>query len=145
MRYLKFIIIFAVLSITGCAQLPCKCDEKSIGYALPGTNTVIVDVSLNADGVPQQNYEKIIVKPGQDVIFSGPDEFQIIFKNQKTPNTVIENKSSSGIVLIQVPVDVLEKKEFSEEFRRYNYLTFDYAIRVNGRELDPPMVVKRDF
>jgi hypothetical protein len=144
MRYLKFIVIFAFMSIGGCAQLPCDCDEDSVGYVSSGTDTVVVKVSLGENGIPQQNYEKIVLSPGQKVIFAGPDEFQIIFKNRKTPNTIIENKSSDGVVLIRVPVDILDKKEFLEEFKKYSYLTFDYAIRVNGRELDPPMIVKRD-
>lgn len=144
MRYVKLFYVGIIISVLcGCSSVDYKPDELRTGYALPGTNTVVVSISLDKKGVPKENFKDIVVYPGQKVLFAGPDEFQIVFKNKKTPNRRIDNKSSKGVVLIKIPEGILEQPEFIEEFRKNNQLVFDYAIWVNGVELDPPMIVKR--
>jgi hypothetical protein len=144
MHYIKLSLFGVVLAILGgCASIDCEPDKLRTGYALPGTDTVVVGVSLDKSGMPQESYKDIVVHPGQKVLFAGPDEFKIVFKNKKTPNGKVENKSARGVVLIKIPEGILEQSEFVEEFRKNNQLVFDYAIWVNGVELDPPMIVRR--
>ncbi|MES2676147.1 MAG: hypothetical protein V4660_18055 [Pseudomonadota bacterium] len=145
MHYIKLTIIVTVLAILGgCASIDCKPDKLRTGYALPGTNTVVIGVSLDKNGIPKESFKDIVLYPGQTALFAGPDEFAIVFKNKKTPNGRVENKSAGGTVAIKIPEGILEQAEFVEEFRKNDSLTFDYAIRVNGRELDPPMIIKRE-
>jgi hypothetical protein len=47
-------------------------------------------------------------------------------------------------LVIQIPEDIFERKEFAEEFRKNKQLVFDYGIRANGKELDPPLIVKKN-
>ncbi|RYY04710.1 MAG: hypothetical protein EOO53_01925 [Gammaproteobacteria bacterium] len=115
-----------------------------MGRALPGTNTVVIDVSLDNNGIPQQNYKEIELLPGQTALFAGPDEFIIIFKNRKSPDNKIEYTSENGIVKIQISEEILKESEFIEEFRKNGFLRFDYGINVNGKELDPPMIIRRE-
>lgn len=142
MIYMKYILMMVFIFVLGgCASLDCKPDKLRTGYALPGTETVVVGISLDKSGMPQESYKDVKVHPGQKVLYAGPDEFAIVFKNKKTPNGRVENKSSRGVVVIQIPEDIFERPEFIEEFRKNKFLTFDYGIRSNGKELDPPMVV----
>jgi len=127
-----------IMGVSGCASKSC---EPKVGTALPGTNTAIVGVYLQKDGTPQETVKEVVVHPGQNVLYAGPDEFSIIFKNKKTPNGSVENQSRNGVVLIKIPTDIFERKEFLEEFRKNNSLVFDYGIKVNGKEYDPPLRV----
>lgn len=139
MYHLKLIsIMFGVTLLAGCASLDCKPGDA---HVLPGTNTAVVGIFINKDGFPQETTKEVVVRPGQRVFYAGPDRFSIVFKNRKTPNGKVENESANGVVVIEVPRDIFERKEFIEEFRKNNYLTFNYGIRANGKELDPPLKV----
>lgn len=133
-----FVCLFLMLSFVGCAVNECK---PEIGRAMPGTNTAVVGIFLDKDGIPKETVKEVIVHPGQNVLYAGPDEFKIVFKNKKTPNRVVSNPSKDGVVLIKIPQDIFKRKEFVEEFRENNSLVFDYSIWVNGKEYDPPIRV----
>jgi hypothetical protein len=141
MNYLKLTLITVfTLGLNSC-DLSNNKPNESTGYALPGTETLVVGISVDKDGIPKETYKNIKLHPGQKVVFAGPDEFSIIFKDKKTPNRQIENKSSNGTVVIRIPDKIFEQPEFVAEFRKEKSLTFDYAISVNGKELDPPMII----
>lgn len=133
-----WLTFFMILGISGCAVSERK---PEIGRALPGTNTAVVGIFLGKDGVPKETVKEVVVHPGQNVLYAGPDEFKIVFKNRKTPNRVVSNTSKDGVVLIKIPTDIFQKKEFMEEFRKNKSLVFDYSIWVNGKEYDPPIRV----
>jgi hypothetical protein len=142
MNYFNFALAAVFLSgLVGCSSVDCDPNKLRTGKALPGTKTVVVGISIGSDGMPQESYKDVAVHPGERVLYAGPDEFAIIFKNRKTPNEKVENKSENGVVIIDIPEDIFEKKEFAEEFRKNKFLTFDYGIRANGKELDPPMII----
>lgn len=135
-----FTCLFFMLGVSGCTVTECK-PENEIGKALPGTKTAVVGIFLDKDGVPKETVKEVVVHPGQNVLYAGPDEFKIVFKNQKAPDRVVSNPSKDGVVLIKIPVDIFERKEFVEEFRKNKSLVFDYSIWVNGKEYDPPIRV----
>ncbi|MCE3252816.1 MAG: hypothetical protein K0Q67_1836 [Cellvibrio sp.] len=133
-----FLSVIFVLHVSGCAVADCK---PEVGRVLPGTNTAVVGIFLDKDGIPKETVKEVIVHPGQNVLYAGPDEFKIVFKNKKAPNRVVSNSSKDGVVLIKIPKNIFERKEFVEEFRKNNSLVFDYSIWVNGKEYDPPIRV----
>lgn len=145
MSFTKFAItavLFGVLS--GCVTAGSKSDRLPVSYALPGTSTAVVGIALDKTGMPLETVKEIVLRPGQKVIFAGPDRFSIIFKNKKSPNKKIKYESGNGVVTVTIPKDILDNPEFVEEYRKNKFLRFDYAINVNGRELDPPMIIKGD-
>lgn len=145
MNYIKLTLMAALLAmLNGCGLLDEGSKSLPVSYALEGTKTAIVGIALDKTGTPKETVKEIILFPGQRVVFAGPDEFSIIFKNKKTPNKRIENRSVNGVVIINVSDEILDQPEFAEEFRKNNFLKFDYAIRANGKELDPPMIIKRN-
>lgn len=143
MHFIKLTVVVALFSFVGCASVDCEPDKLKTGYALPGTNTVVVGIGIDEKGIPKETFKDVVAYPGQKVLYAGPDEFSIIFKNRKTPNRKVENASVSGVVVIKIPEDILERKEFAEEFRKNNQLVFDYGIKANGKELDPPLIIRR--
>lgn len=143
MKYIKYLFVVCVFGLlSGCASMDCEPEKLHTGYALSGTETVVVGIGIDKDGMPKETYKDVVAHPGQKVLYAGPDEFSIIFKNRKTPNRKVENASSNGVVIIEIPKDIFERKEFIEEFRKNNQLVFDYGIKANGKELDPPMVIR---
>ena len=134
---------FTVVSLFGCAVNSDK--YRNIGKALPGTDTAVVSISLDKNGVPVDGIEKLELHPGQKVIFAGPSEFVIFFKNKKSPIREVERRSENSVVIIEIPIDIFKSPEYAEEFRRNKFLRFDYGIRVNGKELDPPMIIRSRF
>lgn len=144
MKFIKmFVALIGVTSFMGCAAIDCKSGKESTAYALPGTNTAVIGVSVDTTGLPQVKHKEIIIYPGQKVLYAGPDEFAVFFKDKKTPNRKIENLSSKGVVIVQIPKDILEQKEFAEEFRKTGEIKFSYGVRVGNKELDPMIIVKR--
>lgn len=143
MNFVKLVFAGVVVSLAGCASIDCEPQKLQTGYALPGTSTVVVGIGIDKNGIPKETFKDVVAYPGQKVLYAGPDEFSIIFKNRKTPNRKVENTSVNGVVVIEIPKDILERKEFVEEFRKNNQLVFDYGIKANGKELDPPLIIKR--
>ncbi len=135
--------VFVFISLGGCSSVNCDPEKLRTGYALPGTKTVVVGIGIDEKGIPKETFKDVVAYPGQKVLYAGPDEFSIIFKNRKTPNSKVENPSVNGVVIIEIPLDILERKEFVEEFRKNNQIIFDYGIKANGKELDPPLIIRR--
>lgn len=77
-------------------------------------------------------------------MFTGPEEFSIFFKDQKTPFKKSEFKSKDGVVTIKVPEKIFEDKRFFEESYQDTGIEFNYGVRVNGKEFDPPIIIKRE-
>lgn len=138
------IAILLVCIMNGCAATQSRTDKLPSSYALKGTNTAVVGIALDKTGFPVETVKEIVLHPGQRVVFAGPDRFEIIFKNKKSPNRQIKHDSKNGVVIVSIPKDILEKQEFAEEYRKNSFLRFDYSIIVNGKELDPPMVIKKE-
>ena len=145
-------VVILILSSAGCvsadiknSNIPSRTDTRSLpsSYALPGTSTAVVGIGVDKKGIPLETVKEIVLQPGQKVILAGPDKFQIKFKKEKSPSGQIFFESRDGVITIMIPKDIFENPEFAKEEREKKYLRFDYSIFVNGRELDPPLIVKR--
>ena len=115
-----------------------------VSYALPGTTTAVVGIGIDKKGIPLETVREIVLLPGQKVVFAGPDRFQVSFKNKKAPTQQLRYESQNGTITVVVPKDILDQPAFAREFKEKEYVRFDYSIIVNGKELDPPLIVKRD-
>ena len=149
-----FAVILCVFSLSACVSAQNNIDrarevaQPSRGlpsaFALPGTTTAVVGIGVDKKGIPLETVKEIVLKPGQKVVFAGPDRFQIKFKKDKTPAGIVKFESESGVITVVVPKDIFEKPEFARELKEKQYVRFDYSIYVNGRELDPPLIVRKD-
>lgn len=143
MSFKIFVFGFVLSFLGGCASTASISESHATGYALKGTETVVVGVPVDKNGVPEAIYEKIVVYPGQKIIFAGPDRFSIFFKGGKYPNKDREIISTRGVVLINIPLDILDRREYRDELSKNNFIKFNYGIRVGNKELDPEIIVKR--
>lgn len=144
MKLIRSILIPLCLAALGGCAASHKLTDKSIVYALPGTNTAVVGIALDKSGMPYELTGAIHVYPGQKVVYTGPGDFMIIFKERKTPNGIVENKSSKGVVVIEIPANLADPEkypQFAEEFKKNGYVTFNYGIRAGDKEIDPPLKV----
>lgn len=137
-------MVFLITCMSGCSHAQSKNERLPTAYAVPGTSTAVVGIALDKKGYPKETVKEIVLYPGQKVVFAGPDEFLVAFKNKKAPTKDIRYKSTNGAIRIEIPKDILERPEFIEEFRKNKFLRFDYSINVKGRELDPPIIIRRD-
>lgn len=147
MKIAKFFLVFFVLGVVGCSSFAANLtrDHKDAIRAIPGTETVIVGLPLNAERAPDKSLLKlkIVVYPGQKIVFAGPEKFDIFFKERKSLNKRINNLSSDGVVIIQVPRDLLDRPEYREELAKTESVKFNFGIRANGSEIDPQIIVIR--
>ncbi len=149
-----FFVGATVFFLSGCVVAANNNEGKSvasvdsrklpISYALKGTSTAVVGIALDDKGYPLETVRAVVLKPGQRVVFAGPDEFQIAFKDKKAPDGKLNYRSEKGVVAVSIPKDIFDKPEYARELVKNKSLEFNYAIRVNGRELDPPIIVKRE-
>ncbi len=141
-------IVFLLVSSSGCVSADNRGDHgaKSLpsSYALPGTRTAVIGIGVDKKGIPLETVKEVVLVPGQKAIFAGPDKFQIVFKGKKSPTRSFKYESKSGVISIEVPRDIFDRPELEKELKKNDYVRFDYAIIVNGRELDPPFIVKRE-
>lgn len=136
-------VVIAFLSVTACAAVSNGEIKLPISSALSGTNTAVVGIALDKNGFPLETVKEISLQPGQRVVLAGPDKFEVYFKGKKTPARQ-RYESNNGVIFIDIPKDILRRKEFMDEYKKNGYLRFDYAIVVNGKELDPPMIIGRN-
>ncbi|ACE85147.1 hypothetical protein [Cellvibrio japonicus] len=140
----QFLSIILLVFLTGCAVMKIDVDkELQTVTALEGTDTVVLGVSVDKKGAPRDGVKELILLPGQKVVYAGPKDFTVFFKDKKTPVTQVEIRSEGGLVIVDIPKDIFERKDLLEEGRKNGFLRFDYGIRVGDRELDPPMIIKR--
>lgn len=141
MRFMIFVVMLLVMG--GCAT---RDFNPEVGMVLPGTDTAIVGLYIDKKGFPQTKIEKVTVYPGQKIIFAGPDQFDILFKDQKSPIGKLEVRSSNGIVVIEIPENIFDqydrvsKAAGNSEIKE---LIYSYGIRVNGKVTDPSIHIGR--
>ena len=141
MHIIKFFVLLALgFLLASCDRIDNKIGE---GEALPGTETAIVGLYIDKNGYPQASVEKVKVFPGQKIIFAGPDKFEIIFKDQKSPTGRFEALSENGIVVIEIPRDIFEREQREAKSADIKDLIYRYGIRVNGKITDPEINVGR--
>lgn len=142
MKVLSLIFSIIIMSAGAFAVEPCS---KKKCKPISGTNTVLITISIDEQGNPLPSVTDLLaLKPGQRIVFTGPEEFSIFFKDQKTPFKESEFKSKDGVVTFKIPKKIFEDKRFYEEAYRESGISFNYGVRVNGREFDPPMIIQRD-
>ena len=108
MRYLNsFFIASIFFALSSCSRLDCKPDK---GLVIPGTDTAVVELRLDKNGYPQPNVEQVTVAPGQKIIFVGPNQFEILFKDNRSPIEQPEVRSANGIVTVEIPKNIFEMR-----------------------------------
>jgi hypothetical protein len=143
MSYIKiFLFTLVMLVSSGCASQGCK---PQAGAALRGTETALVGVYIDEKGFPQANVDTVTILPGQRIVFAGPDEFDIFFKDQRSPIDKFEVKSTNGIVVIEIPKDIFERERANSKApspTTTKDLLYRYGIRVKDKVTDPTIHVR---
>ncbi len=136
MRFLKFTLLCGLL-LSATVFSAEKCEKREC-YALHGTNTIVISISIDDDGYPQPSLlETMSLHPGEKIVFAGPEEFTIFFKEGKSPFKKSEFNSKDGVVVLKIPEHLFEDNRFSEEIYRNEGIIFNYGIRANGKITDP--------
>jgi hypothetical protein len=142
MRHIKILsVVIVLLALEGCVTRDCS---SGSGDVLQGTNTAVVGLFVDDDKNPQTAVDKVTVRPGQKIIFAGPDKFEILFKDQRSPIGELEIESSGGVIVIEIPADIFERDQReTKSTERKTELVYRYGIRVNGKVTDPSIHIIR--
>jgi hypothetical protein len=137
----NMLIVGAVLlSLSGCATVDCE--KNTTGKVLAGTSTALVGLYLDDKGYPQASVNTVIISPGQRIVFSGPKEFDIFFKDKKSPVEQFELSARDSVLTLDIPEDVFAQEGRDDPSSQDNKeLSYKYGIRVNGKETDPEIRV----
>lgn len=141
MRYFRYLFTFAIMfSLGACASMDCKRPTREVP---PGSDKATVAIYLDKNGFPKADAEKVIVAPGQKIVFVGPDQFDIIFKDNRSPIDKPEVRTSNGILVLEISKNIFEKEDRKNpENKKNNEMIYRYGIRVNGKVTDPEIVVR---
>ena len=123
-------LLLTFLLIGACSNLN---QPKKEGHVLPGTRTAVNDIYVR-EGKPAVRYNTVVLKNGQRIVFAGPDEFRIVFKNESLFEDASDNepgdyRSRDGIIILRVSDE--------KTARLKDGTVFKYSVFVNGVELDP--------
>ena len=136
MKLINIVGLCVLVGLSGCRYFDRGAQE---GKALAGTETALVGVYVDKEGYPHPTVEQVSVHPGQKIIFGGPEKFDIVFKDQRSPTGRLEIASVGGIVTIEIPKDILERENRAKiaDGKNTKDLVYRYGIRVNGKLTDP--------
>jgi len=135
------VVVIFVSLLVGCSGFHRSHDQ---GKVLPGTNSAVVGVYIDKNGYPQATIDQVKVSPGQRVVFVGPEKFDILFKDQRSPIGKLEVSSSTGILVVDIPRDIFESPRTTNfpQTTDIKALIYRYGIRVNGKVTDPSIIVE---
>ncbi len=128
-------VLIAVVVFTGCsgaAAVKDSCDCADEGVVLQGTNTAVVRISLDGNGVPRVSAEKVVVNVGQRIVWVGPEKMEIKFP-EESPFKERVLKTDNGVINRVAPEQKFKGKE-----KRYKY-----DVVVNGKVLDPFIIIRK--
>jgi hypothetical protein len=146
MRFFRLLYAFSFVLVSGCSTAGDGRDVKGVFTPLPGTKTAIVGLPLNQDGTPKESISKftIYAYPGGRVVFAGPEQFDIYFKNKKSPSGVLRKASSDGVVVVEIPKNIFDLPEFKDEYKRNKSVTFNFGLITGGKDIDPKIIIIRN-
>lgn len=143
MKILNSLFVASFLLLSGCSVVKDNASTQEVYHPVAGTKTAVVGLSLNKDGSPRESLAKlkIYVYPGGRVVFAGPDQFSIYFKNRKSPDGVLRELSEEGVVVVSVPENLFKLPEFEKEYNDNKSVTFNFGIVAGEKDIDPQIVV----
>ncbi len=112
----------------------CHC-KSEVSEPIQGTNTAVVEIALDKNGMPTVFSETIKVEIGKRVVWLGPEEFVIEFPEE---SPFKENKlfTQNGVINEIIPEEAFEYFSKQERFKK-----FKYNVIVRDQVLDPYLVI----
>ena len=137
---MRLCILFSfVIFLCGCASKHC---DPSVLSVLSGTNTAVVGIFIDKNKYPNA-VDTIVVYPGQKILFAGPDQFEIFFKDNKSPVKDSVLRSSNGSLVVEIPTDIFERNlGKSSSTRAKRELLYRYGIKVGDMVKDPNILIR---
>ncbi len=130
-----FLIVFCSLLFWGCSSTEIgKAHDLSVNK---GTNTAVVKVLLDADGMPVVDTDPVVIEEGQRVVWVGPTDMAVRF-GKKNPFGKEKLSTRDAVINVKVP----KSKSWGKDEQ---YKTFKYDVLVGDQVLDPIFIVRRSF
>ncbi len=141
MKKIMYLVLFVAVSACATAEVNRAGKENSRPVkevsVNKGTNTAVVKVSLDENGIPSIDTDPVIVKEGQRVVWVGPAEMTIKFP-KGTPFSKSKLPTRDAVINMKIPKQKKWAKD--EEFKE-----FKYDVIVGKHILDPVFIVKTGF
>jgi hypothetical protein len=139
-------LVVATLHLTGCPDIvppghsgTGPTEDGNLCSDTASTTPVYIQIGYGPDGIPMVNPENCHVRPSTQITWRGPDgsdtAFEIDFKAASASSTGEDQVASKNE---RTREGIREKARISATSTPGNY---DYAIKSNGKELDPSIIV----
>ncbi len=138
MKRLKSILVLFCLLSWGCASTASdrKLLEETYDRPIKGTDTAVVKVGLDKNGMPFVENDTVVVKVGQRIVLVGPVKFQIRFP-KGSPFAEDRFEAKDAVMNLVVPREI--EKAFKKQ--KADKLVYKYDIIVDDVVLDPRMII----
>lgn len=140
----KYWLVGAVaFSLGGCASVDCE--KSKTTTVLPGTPNAMVGLYIDKKGFPQPTAETVVVAPGQNIVFVGPERFEIFLKDNRSPlaKNELSLSTTTGSLTLHIPKDVFAQEDRDDPSNKgKDEIIYKYGIRANGKETDPEIKVR---
>lgn len=130
-------------SLAGCASVDCE--KNGTAKVLPGTPNAMVGFYIDKNGYPQPTAEIVEVAPGQNIVFVGPERFEIFLKDKRSPlpDNELSLSTTTGSLTLHIPKDVFAQEERDDPSNAgKEEIIYKYGIRANGKETDPEIRIR---
>lgn len=135
MKVIRFLSLVLVVILAACTHA----EEKKlvdVFSAIKGTKTAVVEVSIGDDGMPSVKNDTVLVKVGQRIVWVGPEDMTVKFP-KGSPFESAKLPTKDSVINMMIP----KQRWKSDEKEK----TFKYDIVVNGKTLDPFIIIRRSF
>lgn len=134
MKYVVYVIMVSMLAACGNVKEqnvshPCDCND---GMVLEGTDTAVVRISVGSNGIPRVSTEKVVLYPGQRIVWAGPTDMEVKFP-QRSPFKENVLRTRDGVINRVIPDVKIKGKE----------IIYKYDVVVDGKVLDPLLILRK--
>ncbi|VUD64232.1 hypothetical protein TDB9533_03272 [Thalassocella blandensis] len=138
MKIIRIISVISVFLFWGCASNAqnSKLTKEDYDSPIKGTDTAVVQIGLDEEGMPFVENDSVVVTVGQRIVLVGPFEFSIRFP-KGSPFEEDKYQTRDAVMNFIVPLELEEQMKK----KRADRLVFKYDIIAGDKVLDPMMII----
>ncbi len=133
MKRLIILLVVCAGFLASCSHAKREMSHDEISV-IKGTETAVVEVSLDEGGMPSVNIDTVVVKEGQRIVWVGPKDMVVRFP-ESSPFKEKQLSTKDAVINVVVPEQSWDNKEKTKRFK--------YDVVVNGKVLDPFFILRR--
>lgn len=138
MKIIRLVSVISVILFWSCTAIAQdkKLKKDDADRPIKGTDTAVVQIGLDEDGMPFVEKNTVVVRVGQRIVLVGPYDFAIRFPNG-SPFAEDKYETRDAVMNFVVPVELEEMMRKKGDKRA----AYKYDIIAGDKVLDPMMII----